>query len=84
MVAIVGVALPFALGYGICLALGLGNLVGVVAGAALTATSVGITGRVLAELDHLHDPASQIVLGAAVIDDVIGLVILSIVAGMTT
>src|SRR5689334_5317033 len=42
VVAVVGVALPFALGYAVCWALGLGNLVAIVAGASLTATSVGI------------------------------------------
>src|SRR5262245_21384491 len=49
LVALVGVALPFALGYGVCHALGLGPMASVVAGAALTATSVGITARVLAD-----------------------------------
>jgi Kef-type K+ transport system membrane component KefB len=79
-VAIAGVVLPFVLGYGICLLFGLSNLVAVVAGAALTATSVGITARVLSDLNRLQEPESQIVLGAAVIDDVIGLVILAVVA----
>lgn len=83
LVAIVGVALPFALGYLVCRFLGLGNLVAIVAGAALTATSVGITARVLSDLHRLQEPESQIVLGAAVIDDVIGLVILAVVAGLT-
>jgi Kef-type K+ transport system membrane component KefB len=82
-VAIVGVVLPFALGYAVCWALGLGNPVAVVAGATLTATSVGITARVLADLNRLQEPESQIVLGAAVIDDVIGLVILAVVSGLT-
>ena len=81
-VAIVGVALPFALGYGVCWALGLDNLASIVAGATLTATSVGITGRVLSDLGRLQEPESQIVLGAAVIDDVIGLVILAVVSGL--
>jgi Kef-type K+ transport system membrane component KefB len=54
VVAIVGVALPFALGYAVCRALGLSDLVGVVAGATLTATSVGITARVLSDLGRLH------------------------------
>src|SRR6516164_3709440 len=49
-VAVVGVALPFVLGYAACRAVGLGGLESVVAGAALTATSVGITARVLADL----------------------------------
>ena len=52
----------------------------VVCGAALTATSVGITARVLSDLGRLQEPESQIVLGAAVLDDVIGLVILAVVA----
>lgn len=83
VVALVGVALPFALGYGVCVLLGLAGLVSVVAGAALTATSVGITARVLSDLGRLQEPESQVVLGAAVIDDVIGLIILTVVAGLT-
>lgn len=79
-VALAGVALPFALGYLVCRLLGLPNLVATVAGAALTATSVGITARVLADLGRLQDPESQIILGAAVIDDIIGLVILTVVS----
>lgn len=82
VVAVVGVVLPFALGYGVCRLLGLGNLVAIVAGATLTATSVGITARVLSDLNRLQEPESQIILGAAVIDDVIGLVILAVVAGL--
>jgi Kef-type K+ transport system membrane component KefB len=83
VVAIVGVVIPFALGYAICRLLGLENLVAVVAGAALTATSVGITARVLSDLNRLHEPESQIIIGAAVIDDVIGLIILAVVTGLT-
>ena len=83
VVAIVGIVLPFALGYAACRILGLGNLVAIVAGATLTATSVGITARVLSDLKRLQEPESQIILGAAVIDDVIGLVILAVVAGIT-
>jgi Kef-type K+ transport system membrane component KefB len=81
-VALVGVVLPFALGYGACYALGLPNLVAIVAGASLTATSVGITARVLSDLGRLQEPESRIILGAAVIDDIIGLVILTVVAGL--
>ena len=82
-VAAVGVILPFALGYAACRLLGLPNLVAIVAGASLTATSVGITARVLSDLGRLQEPESQIILGAAVIDDIIGLVILTVVAGLT-
>jgi Kef-type K+ transport system membrane component KefB len=47
----------------------------------LTATSVGITARVLADLGRLSEPESRIILGAAVIDDIIGLIILTVVRG---
>ena len=79
-VAVVGVALPFALGYAVTRFLGLAEIPAIVAGAALTATSVGITARVLSDLGRLQEPESQIVLGAAVMDDIIGLVILAVVA----
>ena len=82
-VATVGVVLPFALGYAACRLLGLPNLVAIVAGASLTATSVGITARVLSDLGRLQEPESQIILGAAVIDDVIGLIILTVVSELT-
>jgi Kef-type K+ transport system membrane component KefB len=71
------------MGYGVGMAFGLGTLPSVVAGAALTATSVGITARVLSDLGRLHEPEGQIVLGAAVIDDVLGLIILAVVADLT-
>jgi Kef-type K+ transport system membrane component KefB len=81
-VALVGVALPFALGYAVCWAMGYSGLVSIFIGAALTATSVGITARVLSELGCLQDPEGQVILGAAIIDDVIGLVILAVVTGL--
>jgi len=74
--------LPFALGYGVGVMLGLSGIASVVCGAALTATSIGISARVLSDLGRLHSPEGQIVLGAAVFDDVIGLVILSIVSSL--
>ena len=79
-VAFVGVALPFAGGYAFGLYLGLGSMVSVFLGAALTATSVGITARVLSDLGHLQDDESQIILGAAVVDDILGLILLTIVS----
>ncbi len=82
-VAVAGVVLPFALGYGVCHAMGLANLVAIMAGAALTATSVGITARVLSDLGRLQEPESQVVLGAAVLDDIVGLVILTVVVGLS-
>lgn len=81
-VAIVGVALPFGFGFAVSASLGLATVPSIVAGAALTATSIGISARTLSDLGQLHTSEGQIVLGAAVIDDVIGLVILSVVAGI--
>ncbi len=81
-VAIAGVVLPFAGGYLVCHFFALGDTESIVAGAALTATSVGITARVLNDLGRLHEPESQIVLGAAVIDDILGLIILTVVDGL--
>jgi Kef-type K+ transport system membrane component KefB len=81
-VAVVGVVVPFALGVLVARWLGADTLASLVAGAALTATSVGITARVLSDLGRLNDPEGQVILGAAVIDDVIGLIILAVVAGV--
>jgi Kef-type K+ transport system membrane component KefB len=78
-VAVVGVVLPFGLGFAACHLLGLGELQSIVAASTLTATSVGITARVLSDLGRLHDPEGQIIIGAAVIDDVLGLMILAVV-----
>ena len=83
VVAAVGVVLPFTLGYFVAVALGVATIPAIVCGAALTATSVGISARVLSDLGQLERPEGQIVLGAAVIDDVVGLIILSVVATMT-
>jgi Kef-type K+ transport system membrane component KefB len=78
-VAVVGVALPLAGGIAFGHLLGLRFMVSVFLGAALTATSVGITARVLSDLGHLKDDESQVILGAAVVDDIIGLVLLTLV-----
>ncbi|MDG3003177.1 cation:proton antiporter [Paludisphaera mucosa] len=81
-VAVVGVAAPFGLGYVGCRLMGLGEVVSIMAGATLTATSVGITARVLSDLGRLKSPEGQVILGAAVIDDILGLVILTVVGGL--
>jgi Kef-type K+ transport system membrane component KefB len=81
LVAMVGVVLPFAGGYAVMQWLGHPPLVAVFVGATFTATSVGITARVLADLGRLQDPAANVVLGAAVVDDVLGLIILAVVTG---
>jgi len=81
--AIAGIVLPFSLGYSVCWLAGLHTLVSIVVGASLTATSVGITARVLSDLNQLHTMESRVIIGAAVLDDIIGLVILSIVTNLT-
>lgn len=79
LVAIVGVVLPYFFGYYTFLYFGLSAEQAIFAGAVLTATSVGITARVFKDLNKLESEEAQIVLGAAVIDDVIGLTILAVV-----
>ena len=78
-VAFAGVAMPFALGAGVMLAFGKDGDTALFVGAALTATSVGITARVFGDLRALATAEARTVLGAAVADDVLGLVILTIV-----
>ena len=80
VIAVVGVVLPFALGFAALSAMGVGRLAAIVCAAALTATSIGISTRVLAELGFLQTVEGRVVLGAAVLDDIIGLVILSVIA----
>ncbi len=84
-VAIVGVLVPFVLGTYIAgpwLLPGLSANAYLFIGATLTATSVGITGRVLRDIGQLHSAESRIILGAAVIDDVLGLIILAVVSSL--
>ncbi|MDR1696307.1 MAG: cation:proton antiporter [Endomicrobium sp.] len=78
-VAFVGVILPYFFGYYVFLYFGLTATQAIFAGAVLTATSVGITARVFMDLKRIETQEAKIVLGAAVIDDVIGLVILAVV-----
>lgn len=84
LVALIGVVTPFALGWlvGAWLLPGHSTYVHVFLGAVLTATSVGITARVLRDLNATASVEARIILGAAVIDDVLGLVILAAVSGV--
>ena len=84
LVAVVGVALPFAGGAIAGVALGYPAKTAIFLGAALTATSVGITARVFGDLRALATSEARIVLGAAVADDVLGLVILTVVVKVVT
>ena len=92
VVALVGVIAPFALGFAFwyavqpeigAAAIGVSpTMVAIFVGATLTATSVGITARVLTDLNRVHTPEARVVIGAAVVDDVIGLVILAVVSAL--
>lgn len=86
LVALVGVAAPFALGWAVAAWLlpESPGLVHVFVGATLTATSVGITARVLKDLGATQRPEAQTILGAAILDDVLGLVVLAVVSGIVT
>src|SRR6266550_3724756 len=84
VVAVLGVVTPWVLGWGVG-ALVLPHAspyVHAFLGATLTATSVGITARVLKDLGRAQSPEARIILGAAVIDDVLGLVVLAVVAAV--
>lgn len=84
LVAIVGVAAPMVLGTVLMQAMGQDLNTALFVGAALTATSVGITARVFGDLRALATTEARIVLGAAVADDVMGLVVLTVVVRLVT
>jgi Kef-type K+ transport system membrane component KefB len=84
-VATLGVVTPFLLGLAAAKFAGLAGgstEVAIFIGASMTATSVGITARVLAELNRLHTDEAKTIIGAAVIDDIMGLIILAVVVGL--
>jgi Na+:H+ antiporter len=84
LVAVVGVVTPMLLGFGVGELMRPGEpwMLHAFLGAMLAATSVGITARVLKDADAVRKPFARIILGAAVIDDVLGLVVLAVVAGI--
>src|SRR5688572_6580978 len=84
LVAIVGVVAPMVMGLGVMQLLGEDFNTSLFIGAALTATSVGITARVFGDLRALATTEARIVLGAAVADDVMGLVVLTVVVRLVT
>jgi Kef-type K+ transport system membrane component KefB len=81
---VVGVAFSFVLGYSALTWMGVNSLAAVVCAAALTATSIGVSTRVLADLGFLQTEEGRIVLGAAVLDDIIGLVLLSVIGSFVS
>ncbi len=83
VVASVGVIVPFAAGtVGLMTIFGISAIPAIFAGAALTATSIGITSKVLSEIGRLNSKEGQIILGAAVIDDVLGIIVLAVVGSL--
>jgi Kef-type K+ transport system membrane component KefB len=82
LVAVLGVIVPFAGGLGLTLAVGHPHIEAIFVGAAFVATSIGITARVLASKGLLEERASRIILAAAIIDDVLGLLVLAVVSSV--
>jgi Kef-type K+ transport system membrane component KefB len=83
LVALLGVVIPFFAGYLLFIGLNYGSSEALFVGAALVATSVGITARVIKDLHLMNSVEARIIIGAAVIDDVMGLIVLSIVIAMS-
>lgn len=84
LVAVLGVVLPFLLGWGVLALLDHSQTESVFMGAAMVATSVGITARVLRELGVLRTLVATVILGAAVVDDILGMIILAVASSLTT
>jgi Kef-type K+ transport system membrane component KefB len=82
IVAVLGVAVPFLLGWAILLLWNMPQIEAIFVGAAMVATSVGITAQVLASKGLLQERATKIILAAAVIDDVLGLLVLALVSSL--
>jgi Kef-type K+ transport system membrane component KefB len=84
LVAFAGILVPFVLGFGYMKLIGDATTEAVFVGAAMVATSVGITARVLGDLKVLSSELAKIILGAAVFDDILGMVMLAVVAGLAS
>jgi Kef-type K+ transport system membrane component KefB len=80
-VAALGVVAPFVLGYYAAILLGFESVEPMFIGAALVATSVGITARVLQDLGMIASEEAKIILGAAVVDDILAMIVLTLVSG---
>ncbi|MCW7076440.1 MAG: cation:proton antiporter [Candidatus Syntropharchaeales archaeon] len=81
-VAFGGITIPFIGGYAVMILFGYGYMEALLVGATLTATSVGVTARILMDVGGLNTRAGTCILGAAVIDDVLGIIILAIISGI--
>jgi len=83
-VALAGMTLPFIVGFGYMMLRGEQAHEATFVAAAMVATSVGITARVLADLKVLNSRAGRIILGAAVFDDILGMILLAVVVGLAS
>ena len=83
-VALAGIIVPFILGFAYMKLRGNASSEAVFVGAAMVATSVGITARVFADLHLLSTETAKIILGAAVFDDILGMVLLALVGGLAS
>ncbi|MBI4175920.1 MAG: cation:proton antiporter [Candidatus Aenigmarchaeota archaeon] len=82
LIALSGVIIPFILGYLVTVLFSYGTLQALFVGTALAATSIAITANVLKELGKLSTATAKVIIGAAVIDDILGLILLSITTGV--
>ena len=82
LVGVLGVVLPFGGGAGVAAGFGESSAVIVFTGAALVATSVGITSAVLSDLGLISSPAGRTILGAAIVDDILAMLILGVAVGL--
>jgi Kef-type K+ transport system membrane component KefB len=83
-VAVVGVVAPFLGGLlGMLYFFHVSPITAIFAAAALTATSIGITAKVLSQIGKIDTPEGQIIIGAAILDDILGLIVLAVVAGLS-
>jgi Kef-type K+ transport system membrane component KefB len=82
-VAVVGVAAPFFLGFFYLRVIDHSMIESIFVGAALVATSVGITARVLADAGALSTTVARVILGAAVLDDILGMIVLAVVSSLS-
>lgn len=84
LIGLIGIILPWIAGYFLGYLFGYGFKESMLIGVALTATSIAITAKVLEEMKKLNTPAAKAIIGAAVIDDVLGLLALSVTIQSTT
>jgi Kef-type K+ transport system membrane component KefB len=83
VVAVVGVTAPFVSGVlGMIYIFHAPPIAAIFAAAALTATSIGITAKVLSQIGRINTPEGQIIIGAAILDDILGLIVLAVVSGL--